>query len=90
MKKTIVQGIIFSILAHVLVIVFQILRGYLQTKAYTPSIADSYNNVYMLNNEVAFGFVYNTNGVLLLVSSLLAGVVCYVGAKLLLVKAFAK
>lgn len=90
MKKTILQGVFFSILAHVLVFGFQVMRGYLLTKDYVPSISESYDNVHMLQNEVAFGVVYNTNGLLLFVFTFVVVVFLYMGGKLIWLKAVAK
>lgn len=90
MKKTILQAIIFSIVIHVLIIGFPIAKGYVMTKYYNPSIANHYDNVHVLQNEVAFGIVYNSGGAVLLILSFLVGVVCFMIGKFAFVRLMAK
>ncbi|WP_204524695.1 hypothetical protein [Litchfieldia alkalitelluris] len=66
------------------------LIGYFQTMAYTPSIEDSYDNVYLLDSSVSFGVASNTSVSALLAFTFLAGVVFYMVGKRLLVKVFVK
>ncbi|WP_017754789.1 hypothetical protein [Calidifontibacillus oryziterrae] len=58
MKRTILQAIGFSALIHAVVIGYQVVHGYLLTRAYEPSITNGYDNVYYLQNEVSFGVIY--------------------------------
>ncbi|WP_391119806.1 hypothetical protein [Psychrobacillus sp. L3] len=55
--KIILQAIFGSLLIHLIYIVYTVLDGYLKTKYYTPDISSAWNNVDMLQNEVAFGMV---------------------------------
>ncbi|QFF97853.1 hypothetical protein PB01_02950 [Psychrobacillus glaciei] len=55
--KIILQAIIGSLLIHLIYIVYTFLGGYLKTKYYTPDITSTWDNVYVLQNEVAFGMV---------------------------------
>ena len=72
MKKSILHAVIFSIIIHVLIIGFPIAKGYLLTRSHSPSITNPYGNVHMLQNEVAFGFVYNLGGAVLFILSFYA------------------
>lgn len=90
MKKTILHAVIFSIIIHVLILGFPIAKGYLLTKAHIPSNINGYDNVHMLQNEVAFGIVYNSGGAALLILSFLAGVVCFIIGKFVFVKLVSK
>ena len=62
MKKTILHAVIFSIIIHLLIIGFPIVKGYLPTKSHSPRNINTYGNVYVLQNEIAFGIVYNSDG----------------------------
>lgn len=90
MKKTILHAIIFSIIIHVLIIGFPIAKGYLLTKSHIPSNINAYDNVFMLQNEVAFGVVYNSGGVVHLALSFLVGVGCFIACKFVFVRLIAK
>ncbi|MEK5520874.1 hypothetical protein [Bacillus sp. HNG] len=90
MKKTILHAVIFSIIIHVLILGFTIIKGYLLTKSHIPSDINTYDNVHMLQNEVAFGIVYNSGGAVLLILSFLAGIVCFMIGKFVFVRLRAK
>jgi hypothetical protein len=90
MKKTILHAVIFSIIIHVLIIGFPIVKGYLLTKSHIPSNINAYGNVHMLQNEVAFGIVYNSGGAILLVFSILVGVGCFMVGKFVFVRLISK
>ena len=62
MKKTILHAVIFSIIIHLLIIGFPIVKGYLLIKSHSSRNINAYGNVYVLQNEVAFGIVYNSDG----------------------------
>lgn len=66
------------------------MKGYLLTKSHIPSNINAYDNVHMLQNEVAFGIVYNSGGVVLLILFFLAGVVCFMIGKFVFVRLIAK
>ena len=90
MKKTILHAVIFSIIIYVLITGFPIAKGNLLTKSHSPGNIDAYDNVYMLQTEVAFGFVYNSGGVVLLILSFLMGVGCFMIGKFVFVRLRAK
>jgi lipoprotein signal peptidase len=90
MKKMILQAVLFSIIIHVLIIGFPIAKGYLITRSHSPSIANHYENVYMLQNEVAFGIAYNSGGAVLLILSFLVGVPCFMIGKFVIVRLVSK
>lgn len=90
MKKTIIQAIIFSIIIHVLILGFPIAKGYLLTKFHNPSKVNAYGNVHMLQNEVAFGGVYDLDGVVLLSLSFLVGIGFFMIGKFVFVRLTAK
>ncbi len=81
MKKTIIQAILFSITIHICIIGYQLIKGYLLTKSYIPSVTYNYENIYVLQNEVAFGVTYNAGGILLLLVSLFVAVSCFIVGK---------
>ncbi|MFF2753302.1 hypothetical protein ACFVR1_06040 [Psychrobacillus sp. NPDC058041] len=55
--KIILQAIIGSLLIHLIYIVYTVIGGYIKTKYYTPDISSTWDNVEVLQNEVAFGMV---------------------------------
>jgi hypothetical protein len=55
--KVVLQAIIGSIAIHVIYIVGMMLVGYIKTKNYIPDIADTWDKVEILQNEVVFGKV---------------------------------
>ena len=55
--KIIIQALIGSIIIHVTYIFGTLLIGYIKTKFYKPDISTSWDNVEILQNEVAFGRV---------------------------------
>ncbi len=57
MKKTIKQALIFSLIIHVLLLVGTIGYGYIKTIYYVPDVVNAYEEVYYLQNEVAFGVI---------------------------------
>ncbi|MFZ0443213.1 MAG: hypothetical protein WAM95_00880 [Bacillus sp. (in: firmicutes)] len=90
MKKTILHAAIFSIIIHLLIIGFPIVKGYLLTKSHSPRNLNAYGNVYVLQNEVAFGIVYNLGGAVLLILSFLVGVRCFIIGKFVFERLIAK
>lgn len=90
MKKTILHAVICSIIIHVLILGFTVVKGYLLTKSHIPSDINTYDNVHILQNEVAFGIVYNSGGAVLLILSFLAGVGCFMIGKFVFVRSIAK
>lgn len=71
MKLTI-QAIIASLILHIIYAITMIGIGYIQTINYKPDFSNE--NVVMLQNEVAFGFVYSPS--VLIVTFLGAAVIC--------------
>ena len=55
--KIAIQALFFSLLLHFIYIAGVLLTGYIQTQDYKPDIAKSWENVDMLQNEVAFGVI---------------------------------
>ena len=55
--KTVIQALLFSFILHFIYIAGVLLTGYIQTKNYGPDITNSFENVYVLQNEVAFGVI---------------------------------
>ncbi len=55
--KIIIQSLLISFVLHVVYFTGSIIYGYFLTKTHDPDIAASYENVYFLQNEVAFGYV---------------------------------
>lgn len=53
--KTVLQAFICSIIIHLIYLTSTLIIGYIKTKNYTPDISSAYENVEMLQNEVAFG-----------------------------------
>lgn len=90
MKKTILHAAIFSIMIHVLILGFPIVKGYLLTKSRSPSNLNHYDNVHMLQDEVTFGFVYDSSGAVLLMLSFLLGIGCFMVGKFVFVRFIAK
>lgn len=57
--KIFVQAIIASLIIHLLYYGGMTLIGYIQTKNYAPDIAGAWNNVQVLQTEVAIGHTYS-------------------------------
>lgn len=55
--KTVIKALAASFVIHFLYIAGMLLSGYKQTKNYTPEIQRAWNNVVVLQNEVAFGMI---------------------------------
>lgn len=55
--KTIIQSLIASFITHILYFGGMMLVGYIQTKKYVPDINHAWEDVEVLQNEVAFGAV---------------------------------
>ncbi|MCM3745699.1 hypothetical protein M3193_16360 [Sporosarcina luteola] len=55
--KAVIQALLFSFLLHLIYIAGVLLTGSIQTKYYEPDILKSWNNVDVLQNEVAFGVI---------------------------------
>lgn len=53
--KLFLHGAIGSFAIHVIYFVSILVIGYIKTLNYTPDIEGSWNSVYSLQNEVAFG-----------------------------------
>lgn len=90
MKKTVFQGIIFSLIIHILIIGFPLAQGYIATKFSTPSRLGASENIHILQDEVVFGFYYQSGGVLLSILSFFAGVGCFMLAKFTFLRFFRK
>lgn len=90
MKKTIFQGIIFSFIIHILIIGFPIVQGYIAAKFSTPSRLGASENIHVLQNEVVFGFYYQSGEVLLPILSFLIGVGCFMFGKFIFLHFFRK
>ena len=55
--KIAIQALFFSLLLHFIYIAGVLLTSYIQTQDYKPDIAKSWENVDMLQNEIAFGVI---------------------------------
>lgn len=53
--KTIIQSLVVSFIIHLIYIGGSLLDGYIKTRYYTPDFDDKWENVKLLQNEVAFG-----------------------------------
>ncbi|WP_047984350.1 membrane protein [Ornithinibacillus californiensis] len=59
--KTVIQALVASIAMHLLYFLGTMLAGFVKTLNYQPEIGRSWDNVEMLQSEVAFGYVASTN-----------------------------
>ncbi|WP_042150516.1 membrane protein [Paucisalibacillus sp. EB02] len=84
--KTMLQAFFASIFIHIIYIGGMILVGFIKTKNYQPDIAGAWENVEMLQNEVAIGYVYSP--IIYLFSIIGLTVIC--GIIILLYKNFFK
>lgn len=57
MKRTIKQSLIFSFVVNVLYFAGTIGYGFIKTIYYVPDVADGYQDVEYLQNEVSFGVI---------------------------------
>ncbi len=55
--KTIIQSLFISFVIHLIYIVGTIVVGYVQTRNYKPDIENEWENIELIQNEVAFGMV---------------------------------
>lgn len=55
--RLILKAFISSIVIHLIYIVYTIMDGYIKTKNYNPDMPSGWDNVEVLQNEVAFGMV---------------------------------
>ncbi|OCA88644.1 hypothetical protein F7984_03360 [Pradoshia sp. D12] len=55
--KTIIQSLVVSFVIHIIYIGGSLIVGYITIKTYKPDIKDEWENVKMLQSEVAFGTV---------------------------------
>ena len=53
--KLVIQALIGSVVIHLIYFICTVGFGYFKTKYYEPDIADTWNNVDILQSEVAFG-----------------------------------
>ena len=55
--KIAIQALFLSLLLHFVYIAGVLITGYIQTQNYKPDMAKSWENVDMLQNEIAFGII---------------------------------
>ena len=55
--KTIIQSLVISFAIHLIYIVGTMVVGYVKTRNYKPDIENNWENIKILQNEVAFGVV---------------------------------
>ena len=86
MKKTVFQAVAFSVIVHLFVVGFQLVKGNWLTKSYQPNVTKAYDQVDVLQNEVTFGVINNESGIFLMVISFCVGVISFFIGKLLFKK----
>ncbi|ADU28527.1 hypothetical protein [Evansella cellulosilytica] len=57
MKRLLIKASIFSAAIHVIYLLWIVGYSWFVTRNYVPDIADAYENIAYLQNEVTFGFV---------------------------------
>ena len=82
--KIIIQAIIGSIIIHLAYFFTVFLVGYIKTSLYKPNISNEWDNVYPLQNEVAFGMIVSPVFILLtmLGVTVICGIIIYFYKKL--------
>ncbi|RCW42134.1 hypothetical protein [Paenibacillus prosopidis] len=84
--KVLIESLMVTFLTAVVFIGWQVVNGYLLTKAYVPDIVNSYASVDNLQNKVAFGTRSNVSGLFIAAVCLFVGSVYYVTRVVLIAK----
>lgn len=63
--KLVIQAIAGSVIIHSVYFISMMLIGYINTKRFVPDVVNTWENVELLQNEVAFGKVISSDAYLI-------------------------